>query len=1153
MKKYLSVVILLILFNSQVLSVQAAEFSVELEDSLATMAVGDYLTVILYLDGPIDIQLLDAQLHERKAGRAERYKAVWDALHFNMEQTQPKLIAELENEVRNRRVRTIKSFWIDNIFIVEGTKLFIESLRERGDIKAVGANQRFSLIEPVESSSGPQRDGALDEFTATSGLWAIGAQRVLSELGFDGSGTLIANLDSGVDGMHPALATRWRGASGEIAASECWFDPVDNTNQPTDHQYHGTHVMGIMCGLDVQGSDSVLIGVAPGARWIAAGAGYPTADGRVQFTLEDVIASFQWLANPDGDLNTITDVPDIVNNSWGGGYSWCLTYYSNAILNLEALGTVVVFAAGNSGPSAATIGSPANLAYNETQVFAVGNVNSSDFASPYPIYPSSSRGPTLCIPSGPLSIKPEIVAPGTLIKSAYPGGSYLWATGTSMAAPHVSGTIALMRQACPDCDPQTIKEALMETAHDFGQEGADNEYGSGFLDAYAAVLSVRTDAPYSLTIHSINGDIRLNWSDLPGTQEYFVHCDSVSGFEPTDENVIAVTLQSEYLDTTVGEIESSSRFFAITRDVGQQNSRHLSVYSPDRIECRHERLAIAWDIQGSGLATIQIQKRALSEENWTQLAEITDRTLSSWEWQCPQEDSQYVQVVAQFLDPPETLIRPIPEGICTTTRSCSLAVISPLDPVGLHIGDTFTVEWTTGDGNGWSPVDSFDVLLNSEDGLTNTLLISGLAPSSRSSTAFVPPLPSSNYRFMVRANLPCGSSEEALSHTISIAPAAINIQVPAGNQDYENCQELVIEWSLLGGAWLYIDQWGIYYSSDNGLTFPYSVPDHQSLHLALTRSYSWLVPSCGVPYVLQIIGLDYQGNIVASGMNSGGQFQVLSCSVPGPVNLRTDNIWQTTIDLRWDDTRNDELDWRIARSTDGTNFDNIAVLEANSITYRVSGLTCGTPYWFKARATLECGYSQYSDVLFVATRGAPESPSNLRTYNIWQAQIDLRWDDNSGNEDYFWISQSSDGSNYTNIAHVGPDTVTHRVTGLTCGTPYWFRVRAANECDFSEYAPTLNVSTRGVPTSPTSLVASNNGRTFIDMSWTDNSDNEDEFRIASSTDGSNFPSDGTTVPNDNTYRSTGLSPNTWYWFRVRARNECGVSGWTNTIHVRTNP
>jgi hypothetical protein len=231
------------------------------------------------------------------------------------------------------------------------------------------------------------------------------------------------------------------------------------------------------------------IGVAPGAEWIASNAVASTND---EFD-NSVLAAFEWFADPDGDPATSDDVPDVVQNSWGvspglGPYLDCDSTWWEAIDNCEAAGVVVLFSAGNDGPSLGTVRSPANRAASPINAFAVGSTITS---IPYSISFFSSRGPSVC--GGEFDIKPEVAAPGSDILSAVPGGGYAFMSGTSMAGPHVAGVVALMRQANPDVDVATIKEILMETATDLGRIGEDNDYGHGLVDAHAAVMAVLTD------------------------------------------------------------------------------------------------------------------------------------------------------------------------------------------------------------------------------------------------------------------------------------------------------------------------------------------------------------------------------------------------------------------------------------------------------------------------------------------------------------------------------------------------------------------------------------------------------------------------------------------------------------------------------------
>jgi len=153
---------------------------------------------------------------------------------------------------------------------------------------------------------------------------------------------------------------------------------------------------------------------------------------------------------------------------------------SQAIDTAAALGVVPVIAAGNEGELGLyTIGSPGTSA-NAITVGAIDDMR--DYIAYF-----SSRGP-VGYGTGQY-IKPDVVAPGTNITSTVVGGDYKSYSGTSMAAPHVSGTAALLLQADPTLTPTDIKQKLMDTAIDLGEPGPDNSYGAGRISAYAAVNS----------------------------------------------------------------------------------------------------------------------------------------------------------------------------------------------------------------------------------------------------------------------------------------------------------------------------------------------------------------------------------------------------------------------------------------------------------------------------------------------------------------------------------------------------------------------------------------------------------------------------------------------------------------------------------------
>ncbi|ASI98849.1 S8 family serine peptidase [Thermococcus celer] len=317
-------------------------------------------------------------------------------------------------------------------------------------------NTRVSGIKFIQEDYKVQ----VDDATSVS---QIGADTVWNSLGYDGSGVVVAIVDTGIDANHPDL-------KGKVIG---WYDAVNGRSTPYDDQGHGTHVAGIVAGT---GSvNSQYIGVAPGAKLV--GVKVLGADG--SGSVSTIIAGVDWVVQ-NKDKYGIR----VINLSLGSSQSSDGTdSLSQAVNNAWDAGIVVCVAAGNSGPNTYTVGSPAAA----SKVITVGAVDSNDNIASF-----SSRGPTA---DGRL--KPEVVAPGVDIIAPRASGTsmgtpindyYTKASGTSMATPHVSGVAALILQAHPSWTPDKVKTALIETADIVApKEIADIAYGAGRVNVYKAI------------------------------------------------------------------------------------------------------------------------------------------------------------------------------------------------------------------------------------------------------------------------------------------------------------------------------------------------------------------------------------------------------------------------------------------------------------------------------------------------------------------------------------------------------------------------------------------------------------------------------------------------------------------------------------------
>ncbi len=462
MKRLLFVLLLLAALAT---SASAAWVDPYLEEQVAATDGDEYIHALVVMKDRVDLRNLNAGLAAEGASFARRHFEVITTYQLHADTTQAALRELLDDYQDQGLVRSYRTFWITNGIAIEAKAEVIDQLAARADVGWLFLDYPLELIEPV-------RVGGEDVEAARGiepGIENSNAP-LLWALGIDGTGVIVSSLDTGVEGDHPAFASRWRGTHAPVA--ETWYDPAGaSPNFPYDYWGHGTHTMGTMCGED--GNNQ--IGMAPGAEWISAA----VIDVYGVDIYTEGIAAFEWSADPDGDPNTTDDVPAVSSNSWGIPYTQCEDAFWEAIDVVEAAGVVVVFAAGNEGPTGHSLRSPADRSTTDFNAFSIGALQQGGTA----IANFSSRGPSHCTGN---AIKPEISAVGVAVRSAYPGGDYTEMDGTSMATPHVAGAVALLRQAFPEATVEDIKYALYYSAVDLGATGNDNVFGNGRMDVMAA-------------------------------------------------------------------------------------------------------------------------------------------------------------------------------------------------------------------------------------------------------------------------------------------------------------------------------------------------------------------------------------------------------------------------------------------------------------------------------------------------------------------------------------------------------------------------------------------------------------------------------------------------------------------------------------------
>lgn len=479
----------------------AADLSPELQATIATSQPDSSVTVWIRFRDTQSPAMLKSTIVAQGATRADRNRLAIARLKEATSTQQGVLdeLAELRSTDRNVRY---KSHWIVNVVEAELPINQLARVTGRPEVEAVYLRPTISAIEPIgydATSFSPA-----DITGVQSNLTHINAPAAWAA-GYTGAGRIVCSFDTGVLGSHPALVNNWNGRNADSAAS--WFDPLKQINYPHifdeagNRKSHGTHVTGIMCGVDAASGDTV--GVAPGAKWIAAGV--------IDIAGASVLDAFEWACDPDGDPNTVADVPDVINHSWGYQNVSCFPIFYDAIDATEACGIVNIIAAGNSGAAPQSVLNPADRALDSIDCIAVGNLNHRTDT----LVPSSSRGPSPC---NLLIAKPNVVAPGDSIISCWSDGSYRSSGGTSMAAPHVAGLVALLRQKNPNATVDEIKTVILNTTKRTGFGTIpNNNYGWGEINCLAAVNALTGPTTQSIRVADFRHDAISPGDTVEGT------------------------------------------------------------------------------------------------------------------------------------------------------------------------------------------------------------------------------------------------------------------------------------------------------------------------------------------------------------------------------------------------------------------------------------------------------------------------------------------------------------------------------------------------------------------------------------------------------------------------------------------------------------
>ena len=334
-----------------------------------------------------------------------------------------------QNTIKEHGIANYTQYKIINAISADIPESVSEKLKKNPKIKYVEEDAQVQIAgKPTQPTQPPQR--------ITWGVARVKAPEAWNNS--TGKNVKIAVLDTGISSSHPDLTV-----SGGINLAG-----KSKNNKWNDDNGHGTHVSGIIAA---RNNSIGVVGVAPDTQLFAVKVLDAYGDGYIS----DIIEGIDW---------AVQNNMDIVSMSLGTAtYSQAL---NDTAANAYKAGTFLVAATGNSGDG--------NLSTDDVlypaKFDSVIAVSAIDYNNIAPVW--SSDG-----------IKIELAAPGVNIYSTWLNGGYANESGTSMAAPFVSGVAALAKSKNLSMNPQEIREALAYNAVDLGDAGRDRIYGFGLVQA----------------------------------------------------------------------------------------------------------------------------------------------------------------------------------------------------------------------------------------------------------------------------------------------------------------------------------------------------------------------------------------------------------------------------------------------------------------------------------------------------------------------------------------------------------------------------------------------------------------------------------------------------------------------------------------------
>ncbi|EMA42607.1 S8 family serine peptidase [Halobiforma nitratireducens] len=582
-----------------------------------------------------------------------------------------------------------RQFWLTNAVAVNVDTDRVD-LERLGAVDGVTAIHENYEIEPhgatttgSSSTAGPAPsvpESTTDpmprsESGYTDGLEAIDAPTAWSAFDTRGEGVRIAVLDTGIDPDHDDItfdADNW----AEFDAGGTHVD-----SEPHDHDGHGTHVSGTVAGGNTTGT---AIGVAPEAELM-----HGKVLGEDSSTFTAVAAGMEWAVENDADVLSL---------SLGGGSK--VDAIAESVRNANQAGTTVVTSVGNEGAGTST--SPGDV-YDAFSIGASDDTTIAGFSSSETVHKDEWSDPPEDWPDE--YDVPDVVAPGVDVVSASPGNAYAEKDGTSMAAPHVSGAIALLyANADEDLSPAETRDLLATTADDLGadptRQGAGRinvtdallEHSRETLDPTIGPETANVSQSTTITVETDHPIERYHW-EIDGTTATTTEPEREYTFEELGASEVSVTLEDiggEKLpvSSTIDVVDEVPPSAALAANATESVEVGLETVALDASEStdNHEIEHYEWAVDGEPLETTtgpEIEHTFEDTGTRTVTVTVVDESGNA--------DTATIAVEVVDTTPPTAVLEAPPEAVAFTETTFDAS-----DSTDNHEIDRY--EWALGDG-----------------------------------------------------------------------------------------------------------------------------------------------------------------------------------------------------------------------------------------------------------------------------------------------------------------------------------------------------------------------------------------------------------------------------------------------------------------------